>query len=385
MRSLATILLLLSVVSVKAQLLTFSFEGRFVSGVGVPNFISSNFNDPGITSSSIGRTGLGVSPFGGEAMNCNGISVGTTSPVLTSYIEFRVTPQAGKQVTITGLEIAQLRSNSTGATRIAVRSNLDGFTSNLGAEISFANTNGNTFMVANLNISLSNISSQIIFRIYPYGGIQTFGTWGVGGRAGNDLIVFGTSSDIVLPINLVKFTAEKFAEKAKISWTTASEFNNDKFLLEKSIDGSSFEYVAELSGAGTSKELNTYEVIDNAPYKGTSYYRLTQTDFDGTTRSFEPVVLSREQGGLSIEQVAGSLEQGAGSGEQMTFSVYSSSNSQASFYIYDMTGQTVQTIKLNLTEGYQTLSLNTNNVNSGLYIIQLSAGKEVVRKRILIK
>ncbi len=384
MRTLTTILLLLSVVSVNAQLLTFSFEGRFVNGVGVPNQIPSNFNEPGITSSSISRNGLGVSPFGGEAMNCNAITVGTTSPVLTSYIEFKVTPQAGKQVTITGLEIAQLRSNGTGATRIVVRSNQDGFTSNLGGEINFANTNGNTFMVANLTFNLSNISSQIIFRIYPFGGIQTFGTWGIGGRAGNDLIVSGTSSDIVLPISLVKFTAEKIAEKVKIQWTTASEFNNDKFLLEKSIDGKSFEYVAEISGAGTSKELNRYEVIDNEPYKGTTYYRLTQTDFDGTTRSFEPVALSMEQGGLSMELVAGSLEPGTGSGG-ITFNVYSNTNSNASFYVYDMTGQTVHNMKLNLTEGYQTLSLNTNNVNSGMYIIQLSAGKEVIRKRVIIK
>jgi hypothetical protein len=379
MKKLALFFLLISSQLTNAQnLLTFSFEGRFVNGVGVPNFIPSNFNAPQISSSTISRTSLGISPFGGEAMNCNGISVGTTSPVLTSYIEFRVTPQSGKQVSITGMQLAQIRSNGTGATRIAVRSNLDGFTSNLGGEINFANTDGNISMLANLSFNLTNINSQIIFRIYPYGGLQTFGTWGLGGRAGDDVVVFGTASDIVLPINLVRFSADKHSEKAKISWTTASEFNNDKFLLEKSIDGKKYDYVAELSGAGNSKELNTYEVIDNEPHKGNSYYRLTQTDFDGQTHSFEPIVLSIEPGVLSMEQVAGS-------GEQMTFSVYSSSNSQASFYVYDMTGQTVHTIKLNLTEGYQTLSLNTNNVNSGMYIIQLSTGKEVVRKRVLME
>lgn len=385
MRTIATLLLLLSVVSVKAQLLTFGFEGRFVNNFGVPNQIPSNFNDPGITSSSISRNGLGVSAFGGEAMNCNGISVGTTSPVLTSYIEFKVTPQAGKQVTITGLEIAQLRSNGTGATRIVVRSNLDGFTSNLGGEINFANTNGNTFMVANLTFNLIDISSVITFRIYPFGGIQNFGTWGLGGRAGNDVLVFGTTSDIVLPINLLSFKAEKLKDNVKINWVTASEYNNDKFLVEKTIDGSTFEYVAELSGAGNSKELNTYEVVDHEPYKGTSYYRLTQTDFDGAAHSFKPVAVSLEQGALSMEQVAGSLEHGAGSGESITFSVYSSANSQASFYVYSMVGQIAHSTKLNLTEGYQTFSLSASDLQVGYYIIQLSAGKEVVRKKIIIK
>lgn len=384
MRILTTILLLLSVVSVKAQLLTFSFEGRFVNGVGVPNLVPSNFNDAGISSSTITRVGLGISPFGGETMNCRGITT-TSSPVLTSYIQFTVTPASGKKITITNIETAQLRSNGTGATFTELRSSIDNFSSTLGNVIPFPNTNGNTQLVANYNFTLADISTPVTFRIYPYGSITSTGTWGIGGRAGNDLIVSGISSDIVLPISLVNFTAEKIAEKAKISWTTASEFNNDKFLLEKSLDGKIFEYVAELSGAGNSKELNTYEVIDNDPYQGISYYRLTQTDFDGQVNSFEPVALSMEHRGLSMEQVAGSLETAASSRGQITWSVYSSANIQASFYVYSMVGQIAHSMKLNLTKGYQNISLNTNNVNTGMYIIQLSAGKEVVRKKILIK
>ncbi len=382
------LLLSLSIVltlQLQAQnLLTFAFEGKLISGTGVPNLIPSNFNDAGISSSTIGRTGLGISAFGGETMNCNGISIGTTEPVLTSYIEFRVTPLAGKIVTITGAQFAMIRSNGTGATGIVIRSSVDGFTSNLGGAINFANTNGNTFMVANQSFNLSNITSQVIFRIYPFGGIQSFGTWGIGGRTGDDLIVFGSSTDAVLPIDLVKFEAEKIKEKVKLVWLTASEFNNDKFILEKSLDAKNFEAIAEIEGAGTSKELNTYELIDHEPYSGTSYYRLTQVDLNGKSTSFEPISVNMKSGVLSLELGALSEEQGAGSGGQdlLPWKIYSPEDVMGVLIVYDMNGKEIFRDEIKLTQGYQQYNMPLVELNNGMHIASLMVGKEIVRKKV---
>jgi hypothetical protein len=372
-----------SLIANAQNLLTFSFEGRFVSGTGVPNFIPSNFNDAGISSSTIGRTGLGISPFGGEAMNCNGVPL-STDPVLTSYIEFRVTPLAGKKVNITGIELAMLRSNGTGATKIVLRSNLDNFSTNLGGVIDFVNTNGNTSMVAIQNFSMQDITSQVIFRVYPHAGIQNFGTWGLGGRVGNDVIVFGSSSDIVLPISLVKFTAEKVAEKVKIQWTTAAEINNEKFVLDRSIDGENFETLYEITGAGNSKELNSYEQIDHRPFKGTNYYRLTQVDFNGSSVSYAPIAVNIDHMGLSMTlsfqmQDISSNRQG-----NLTCSIYSPSDSYAKISIHNMQGKIVHAEKLLLTKGYQLLPLRTNDLETGMYLVYLDNGKEKVTLKILL-
>jgi hypothetical protein len=366
------------------NLLSFSFEGRFVSGSGVPNFIPSNFNDAGITSSTIGRTGLGISPFGGEAMNCTGVSINTTEPVLTSYIEFRVTPQAGKKVSITGIEIAMLRSNGTGATKIVLRSSLDNFTSNLGGVIDFVNTTGNTNMVATQNFTMQDITSQIIFRVYPFAGIQNFGTWGIGGRTGNDLIVFGSSSDIVLPISLVKFSAEKVGEKVKIQWTTAAEINNEKFILDRSIDGENFETLHEITGAGNSKELNSYELVDHRPLKGTNYYRLTQVDFNGSSVSYAPIAVNIDHMGLSM--TLGFQMQGFPSNKQgnLTCSIYSPSDSYAKISIHNMQGKIVHVEKIILTKGYQSLPLITNDLETGMYLVYLDNGKEKVQLKVIL-
>lgn len=70
---------------------------------------------------------------------------------------------------------------------------------------------------------------------------------------------------------------------------TASEKNNDFFTLERSKDGTSFEKLKTVSGAGNSDHVLNYSEKDEAPLHGISYYRLKQMDYDGKT-SYSRVV-----------------------------------------------------------------------------------------------
>lgn len=84
-----------------------------------------------------------------------------------------------------------------------------------------------------------------------------------------------------LPIELLTFEAYFIGGKVEITWSTASETNNDFFTIERSPDGSSFEKIAIVDGAGNSNILLTYFETDHNPLTGNSYYRLMQTDFNG--------------------------------------------------------------------------------------------------------
>ncbi len=90
-----------------------------------------------------------------------------------------------------------------------------------------------------------------------------------------------------LPVELVEFTAAPSKDKVKLSWITASEVNNDFFTIEKSKDALTFEEVARVKGSGTTNSMMEYDCLDEKPHPGTSYYRLKQTDFDGTTEYSE--------------------------------------------------------------------------------------------------
>ncbi|MCB0770728.1 MAG: T9SS type A sorting domain-containing protein, partial [Flavobacteriales bacterium] len=102
-----------------------------------------------------------------------------------------------------------------------------------------------------------------------------------------------------LPIQLISFDA-RAEENAwvRCSWITASEQDNDFFTVERSRDGIRFEEVGVVDGAGNSVSTLTYEFRDPGPYLGLSYYRLRQTDFDGSSSWSQAVAvtLTRDEG-----------------------------------------------------------------------------------------
>jgi hypothetical protein len=87
-----------------------------------------------------------------------------------------------------------------------------------------------------------------------------------------------------LPIELILFEGEK---GNLLTWSTASELNNDYFILESSVDGVEWKPVATLNGSGTSMTENNYQFTDNYFVPDTiNYYRLSQVDFDGARRIY---------------------------------------------------------------------------------------------------
>ena len=85
-----------------------------------------------------------------------------------------------------------------------------------------------------------------------------------------------------LPIELLSITAiPKKAQYVKITWETLTETNNEYFTVERSRDAEVWEIASKLDGAGTTTEIQKYQITDNQPFLGTSYYRLKQTDYDG--------------------------------------------------------------------------------------------------------
>jgi len=85
-----------------------------------------------------------------------------------------------------------------------------------------------------------------------------------------------------LPITLTSFNAVCTGRSSYIYWTTATETNNEYFILEHSIDAINFQEVTRIPGAGASIEPNDYEYIDYNATGGDNYYRLIQVDYDGT-------------------------------------------------------------------------------------------------------
>ena len=86
---------------------------------------------------------------------------------------------------------------------------------------------------------------------------------------------------VVLPVDLVDFTASRVDSSVLLNWVTASERNNDRFEVERSPDGKSFLKLGTVRAAGNSATRIPYSFEDGHPEPGINFYRLKQVDLDG--------------------------------------------------------------------------------------------------------
>ena len=86
----------------------------------------------------------------------------------------------------------------------------------------------------------------------------------------------------VLPVELFSFTGKAVGSVSVLQWFTASEWNNNRFEIERSIDAIEFTKIGEKAGSGTSNAEHHYTFTDRLPLSGVNYYRLKQIDNDGT-------------------------------------------------------------------------------------------------------
>lgn len=89
---------------------------------------------------------------------------------------------------------------------------------------------------------------------------------------------------LALPVSWVSFAAAVREKTVLLNWATADETGNDRFVIERSAEGQQWLPLGEVP-AGTADDdgLYHYDFTDRAPLNGSSFYRLRQTDLDGTT------------------------------------------------------------------------------------------------------
>ena len=100
---------------------------------------------------------------------------------------------------------------------------------------------------------------------------------------------------VALPIELISFTGRNENTKNLLQWTTAKETNNLGFDIERSLDGRDFQKIGFLAGKMKSYQVQTYDFVDNQPFRGLNYYRFKQKDIDGTFTFSKILAINNKQ------------------------------------------------------------------------------------------
>ncbi|HYG52201.1 MAG TPA: SBBP repeat-containing protein [Flavobacteriales bacterium] len=194
---------------------------------------------------------------------------------------------------------------------------------------------------------------------------------------------FATCNCTVLPVELVSFNAYRKNNTAMLEWETASEINNDYFIVERSADAVNYMPIGKIQGAGTSSMLHTYSLTDSKPYNGTNYYRLKQTDFDGTF-AYSPVRVIDLNGIKPADEGTLYIHPNPASG-YTTVEVLSSMKGEITLQVYDLTGEIVYAKPFPIEKGDNSLELDINFLSNGTYImVGTAAGQEMKKNRLII-
>lgn len=113
--------------------------------------------------------------------------------------------------------------------------------------------------------------------------ITPYGTKDLKNPGPTKVFRIGINTDAIpLPVEFLDVSAKRDGDKVIISWSTASEKNNDFFTIERSSKTKdSFEAIGIQRGAGNSHQIRHYSFTDDLPLHSSTYYRIKQTDFDG--------------------------------------------------------------------------------------------------------
>lgn len=183
-----------------------------------------------------------------------------------------------------------------------------------------------------------------------------------------------------LPIELVSFSGACNNGSVNLKWTTASETNNNQFVIERSLDGDSFEQILEIQGSNNSNYVIDYAATDDAPLDKLAYYRLKQIDYDGDADYSSLIGVQ-----ACIEPQEFNFGHVSFDGVYMNGAIYSDIKQDASFKLYNSQGQCIAATQIYLSEGYNQLRLPMTGLSQGIYYIALDGEYKTARQSVFVK
>jgi hypothetical protein len=134
-------------------------------------------------------------------------------------------------------------------------------------------------------------------------------------------------------------------------------------------------------GSGNSNTPLTYDQIDNSPISGTTYYRLKQTDYDGSYKYFDLVEVNcndEESLNPSISLYPNPFN------SDIVLDIQNFSDDSANIILYDIIGNKV--MEMNITKSQipdHKLTLELGTLSFGVYTLNFISGDFSTTARII--
>ncbi len=181
-----------------------------------------------------------------------------------------------------------------------------------------------------------------------------------------------------LAVSWVSFEVQKKGEASDLKWTTAQEFNNAGYQVERSADGRLFETIGNVPASSEPRDNYLYSYTDARPNKGMNFYRIRQVDLDGQI-SYSPVRgLSFNSGSLAITTWPNPVS------ESLFIQMPSDIQFAGEIKLISATGSVV--LNQSFEESIDQATLDLSGIDPGLYSLIIQSGdSRFVDKIVVLK
>ncbi|MBU0486935.1 MAG: T9SS type A sorting domain-containing protein, partial [Bacteroidetes bacterium] len=186
-------------------------------------------------------------------------------------------------------------------------------------------------------------------------------------------IIFSQST---LPVELLGFRAVCGEENVVLSWATASENNNAGFTIERSADAVNFSEIGLLAGAGSSNLVLRYSFSDDNPDRTAIYYRLKQTDMNGSV-SYSKII----QVTCQIDDAGFQVSDPVVFNDNIEVEVLNSKGTEVLIDIVDLKGDVIFGRHFSTTGNLDKFEINGFQLASGMYMLRVSNGEEQMTRK----
>ena len=183
----------------------------------------------------------------------------------------------------------------------------------------------------------------------------------------------------LLPIRLQQFSATSRGHSVQLFWAASSHNNQEVFYVEKGRDGIHFTTISEQTAKG--RGTFTYQLIDDNALNALAYYRLKMINEDG---SFTYSYILRVQPKLDTKNILLNVYP-LPAKDKLNFQIESSETAKATASITDLSGKTMLIRSLTLVEGINTVSINIQQIQKGLYLLKVATKETSETRKIIIE
>jgi len=326
---------------------------------------------------TVGNTYAWVSTPSGFTSTVSNPSVGPTAVTTYSLTE---------TVTSTGCTSANSVTISINALPNANAGSNTSITTGSSTSIGATAVNGDTYSwLSNPSGYTSMVSNPSVDPVSTTTYTLTETITATGCTKSNQVII--TVNPLPLPVELVNFTSVlQDPETVRLDWVTASESNNDYFIIERSVNSGAFIEAGRVNGNGTTAEEHDYTYFDehiDLLAANVLYYRLRQVDLNGKVS--DPGEGVRE---VTLNQVAkpGTTKLWYNALETNIYiNLVRTSAMNASILITDMNGKMIASQNILTNIGITQVSLNTTGQTKGIYMVRINDNTGSYSTKVVIR